>query len=142
KFEDKESCLKDTSFGALVDGLVQYLSSVAIKRQINTDIIAFNIENKSHVFTDETNVRISLKHKNQLVLGDSVECVFWDFTQNKWSSEGCRLIESESNRETTVCECNHLTNFAALMDTSGRETDDETKNILTLICCSVSSTLC
>ncbi|CAG2163003.1 unnamed protein product [Oppiella nova] len=72
-----------------------------------------------------------LKHKNRLYLGDRVDCVFWDFTRNKWSSEGCRLIEMDSDRETTVCECNHLTNFAALMDTSGRETDDYMKNVVT-----------
>ncbi|CAG2166135.1 unnamed protein product [Oppiella nova] len=58
---------------------------------------------------------------NRLVLGDRVECVFWDFDHKKWSSDGCHVIESESNREITVCECNHLTNFAALMDNSGRE---------------------
>ncbi|CAG2165641.1 unnamed protein product [Oppiella nova] len=62
-----------------------------------------------------------LKHKNRLHLGDRVECVFWDFIQSKWSSDGCHVMDSESNREITVCECNHLTNFAALMDTSGRE---------------------
>ncbi|CAG2164755.1 unnamed protein product [Oppiella nova] len=44
---------------------------------------------------------VSLKHKNRLVLGDRVLCVFWDFDRKKWSSDGCRLIESESNRETT-----------------------------------------
>ena len=47
-------------------------------------------------------------------------------------------MESESNREITVCECNHLTNFAALMDTSGREDNSFGKNIFTYICCGLS----
>ena len=32
-----------------------------------------------------------------------------------WSSEGCWLDSDESTDTHTVCECNHLTNFAIMM---------------------------
>ncbi|CAG2103283.1 unnamed protein product, partial [Medioppia subpectinata] len=142
--EEMQSCLKHTSLGVLINELQQYLRVDSFETQVNSDIIAFSLKNtiNTQKLNNGSYARVRLKHKNRLVLGDRVECVFWDFTLNKWSSEGCRLIERDSNRETTVCECNHLTNFAALMDTSGRETDDEAKNILTQICCGVSIRLC
>jgi len=43
-------------------------------------------------------------------------CIYWDFELNEWSRNGCNLLITESNNEMTVCECNHLTNFAALME--------------------------
>nr|XP_002120639.2 adhesion G protein-coupled receptor E1-like [Ciona intestinalis] len=40
-------------------------------------------------------------------------CVFWDFATNSWSKEGCCLIE---NSVPAQCSCNHLTNFALLVN--------------------------
>ena len=65
-------------------------------------------------------------------------CVFWDFITKKWSSNGCELVFEDSNREYSVCECNHLTNFAAIMDLSGREGNEYFKSLLTYICCGIS----
>jgi Kef-type K+ transport system membrane component KefB len=53
-----------------------------------------------------------------------------------WSTDGCVLVKQESNRYVTVCECNHLTNFAALMDYTER--NDTLKSLLTHICCGLS----
>ena len=55
-----------------------------------------------------------------------------------WSTNGCRFVQINSNRRLSICECNHLTNFAALMDVSGRETDTKVKDILTKVCCGLS----
>ncbi|XP_063843506.1 adhesion G protein-coupled receptor L2-like isoform X7 [Scylla paramamosain] len=41
-------------------------------------------------------------------------CVFWDYTTSSWSEEGCRVLRY--NTTHTICECDHLTNFAVLMD--------------------------
>ena len=75
-----------------------------------------------------------LKHKERLQHGDRVDCVFWDFKQLEWSTDGCHRVEEESNLIETVCKCNHLTNFAALMDVNGREEWSLTKAILSYIC--------
>nr|XP_034326973.1 uncharacterized protein LOC105329357 isoform X6 [Crassostrea gigas] len=40
-------------------------------------------------------------------------CVSWDFTKSKWTEKGCNV--KQSDHKETVCQCNHLTNFAILM---------------------------
>jgi hypothetical protein len=59
-----------------------------------------------------------LKNKNKLQMGYEMICIYWDFQLNEWSRNGCNLLITESNNEMTVCECNHFTNFAAVMDKS------------------------
>ncbi|XP_066283071.1 adhesion G-protein coupled receptor G6-like isoform X1 [Branchiostoma lanceolatum] len=44
-------------------------------------------------------------------------CVFWDTSANDWSREGCQLASDQHGLIT--CQCNHLTNFAVLMDIYG-----------------------
>ncbi|KAK7085577.1 hypothetical protein SK128_003350 [Halocaridina rubra] len=52
------------------------------------------------------------------ILGNDTKCVFWDFTMNNgrggWSEEGCKVGEREGKHH--VCLCNHLTNFAQLIN--------------------------
>jgi hypothetical protein len=43
-------------------------------------------------------------------------CIYWDFQLNEWSRNGCNLLITESNNKMTVCECNHLSNFAAVVE--------------------------
>ncbi|XP_038058916.1 adhesion G-protein coupled receptor G2-like isoform X5 [Patiria miniata] len=52
---------------------------------------------------------------------DNPRCVFWDETNNDgwggWSTEGCSLDSgNDIDDSNVVCKCNHLTNFAMLMD--------------------------
>ena len=44
----------------------------------------------------------------------SVECVFWDTQTRAWNGTGCGIVSTCSHR--TTCLCQHLTNFAVLMD--------------------------
>ncbi|XP_030852593.1 adhesion G protein-coupled receptor L1 [Strongylocentrotus purpuratus] len=63
-----------------------------------------------------------LKHENTNLTG-SVSCAFWDSTNKtetpsgSWSSNGCVVVKS--NRTHTTCACDHLTNFAILLDVTG-----------------------
>nr|XP_022287642.1 uncharacterized protein LOC111100229 isoform X1 [Crassostrea virginica]XP_022287725.1 uncharacterized protein LOC111100229 isoform X1 [Crassostrea virginica] len=50
-------------------------------------------------------------------------CVSWNFTVSKWSERGCKLVEN--NHRRTVCQCNHLTNFAILMRPYSMEQEDK-----------------
>ncbi|KAG8142793.1 hypothetical protein E2320_005991, partial [Naja naja] len=43
-------------------------------------------------------------------------------TAGGWSSKGCELFSRRQNR--IICQCNHMTSFAVLMDMSNREYDD------------------
>jgi hypothetical protein len=44
----------------------------------------------------------------------TVHCAFWDTDDHRWSTRGCK---TENIQDTSVhCICDHLTNFAVLMD--------------------------
>ncbi|RWS00263.1 latrophilin Cirl-like protein, partial [Dinothrombium tinctorium] len=81
-------------------------------------------------------VRIILNHLKRKQRGDEAKCMFWDFDKVDWSEEGCRVVSSF--KTYSVCECDHLTNFAVLMDISGRETTNDVKKLLSLICSFIS----
>lgn len=77
-------------------------------------------------------------HNEKLMFGDKIKCKYWNFTERQWQEDGCYLKRDQSNRTNSVCECNHLTNFAAIMDVSGREQNHNAKSILTMILCCLS----
>lgn len=62
-------------------------------------------------------VVLRFKMNSNATLEDSA-CVYWDFKGNnekgKWSTEGCSVHSVTGN--VIECHCNHLTNFAAMMD--------------------------
>ncbi|XP_074663101.1 adhesion G-protein coupled receptor G6-like isoform X2 [Tubulanus polymorphus] len=67
-----------------------------------------------------------------------VRCVFWDFMANdgkgNWSTEGCLTTVTVSG--ITSCECNHLTNFALLMnvyDASSRQISTQQNRSLSIL---------
>ncbi|OWF51985.1 G-protein coupled receptor 126 [Mizuhopecten yessoensis] len=72
-------------------------------------------------------------------------CVFWDENLQstaKWSGEGCSVYETVANSHTT-CACDHLTNFALLMDIygTGGGISDENRlamSIISYVGCSIS----
>ena len=49
-------------------------------------------------------------------------CSFWQFAAGgaggRWSQDGCRQLVSASTANRTVCQCDHLTNFAVLAGAS------------------------
>ncbi|XP_011682085.2 adhesion G-protein coupled receptor G2 [Strongylocentrotus purpuratus] len=57
-------------------------------------------------------------------------CVFWDFDADdgygNWSTDGCQLVGMDNDTgDELLCQCNHLTNFAVLMDIYGGSTLDD-----------------
>uniref|UniRef100_A0A4W6FMT1 Adhesion G protein-coupled receptor D1 n=1 Tax=Lates calcarifer TaxID=8187 RepID=A0A4W6FMT1_LATCA len=64
----------------------------------------------THVLTKEQQDQI-LNQSNKVFL----YCAFLDYSSNEgvWSNEGC--VRSDGNMTYSVCLCNHLTNFAILM---------------------------
>ncbi|KAJ7389275.1 hypothetical protein OS493_032432 [Desmophyllum pertusum] len=64
------------------------------------------------------------------------DCVFWKWNfshpaNGSWSGDGCSLVES--NRSHVVCTCNHLTNFAILMNIEQHKFSDKHKQALCYI---------
>lgn len=45
--------------------------------------------------------------------------MYFRAVEERWLKQGCWKSEAESNDSMTICYCNHLTNFAVLMDIYG-----------------------
>ncbi|XP_078573507.1 adhesion G-protein coupled receptor G7-like [Branchiostoma floridae x Branchiostoma japonicum] len=98
-------------------------ASSSSKTRVNSRIIAsrvtgFEFKNLSNPVVTRY-LPIVQNSTNRTV--DNIRCVFWDFQAEggagAWSTEGCDFVGVENGR--VVCECNHLTNFAVLMDIYG-----------------------
>uniref|UniRef100_A0A672PD32 Adhesion G protein-coupled receptor L1 n=1 Tax=Sinocyclocheilus grahami TaxID=75366 RepID=A0A672PD32_SINGR len=81
---------------------------------VNSHVIAASINKESsRVFLTEP-VVFTLRHLQNHF---SPNCSFWNYSERsmtgQWSSQGCRLMETNSTH--TTCSCSHLTNFAVLM---------------------------
>ncbi|CAL1265128.1 unnamed protein product [Larinioides sclopetarius] len=87
-------------------------TSENISRIINSRIIGASLEKSGNIKLSRPAV-ITLKHLTEGNVTNPV-CVFWDFHLRDWSAKGC-WVES-SNKTHTVCLCDHLTNFALIMD--------------------------
>ncbi|XP_071853992.1 uncharacterized protein [Apostichopus japonicus] len=83
--------------------------------------------------------------QNNRTISSNTSCVFWDFNENNgagdWSEEGCKYAGATD--DSVACECDHLTNFAVLMDYTD-EVEEMSEaytaflDILTKIGCTVS----
>jgi hypothetical protein len=71
--------------------------------------------------------RVYLRHLVPDNMTDAI-CVYWDLEAHGWSNEGCKVVASNST--VTVCECNHLTNFAVVMRPA---TPSVTQDLLTSV---------
>uniref|UniRef100_A0A665WBQ6 Adhesion G protein-coupled receptor L2a n=1 Tax=Echeneis naucrates TaxID=173247 RepID=A0A665WBQ6_ECHNA len=81
---------------------------------VNSDIIAASLNKESsRVFINDP-VIFTLEHIDHYF---NSNCSFWNYSERSmmgyWSTQGCRLLES--NKTHTTCSCSHLTNFAILM---------------------------
>ncbi|XP_066297983.1 latrophilin-like protein 1 isoform X2 [Branchiostoma lanceolatum] len=126
------------------DSLGTYLKPKDANRTVNSRVISASLGNgsTSGQLGDNQKVTIVLQHTNaENASVRNPTCSFWNFSNGGfWSSEGCTKTD-ESNETHTICECDHLTNFAILMDISGRgftEADRFALSIITWVGCIIS----
>lgn len=81
-------------------------------RIVNSRVISASLGKGRHIQLPQP-VTIRFQHLRQDNVSNPT-CVFWDYTISGWSDEGCRVLTT--NRTHTQCRCDHLTNFAVLMD--------------------------
>ena len=81
--------------------------------RLNSRIISASLGRGRHIEL-QSPVTITLRHleTDPRILRDPT-CVFWDYEVHGWSDAGCKLIAT--NQSFSVCQCDHLTNFALLM---------------------------
>ncbi|XP_044139929.1 adhesion G-protein coupled receptor G2 isoform X9 [Bufo gargarizans] len=93
-------------------------SSLTTNQQLVSKVISSSVANLSVTNLSE-NITVTLKTSPRNGT-EKVDCVFWDFNQNNgsggWSSYGCVVANTTQNE--TVCQCNHMTSFAILMNVS------------------------
>ncbi|XP_072749834.1 latrophilin Cirl isoform X7 [Anoplolepis gracilipes] len=115
----------------------QPLSRRNTTRILNSKVISASLGKGRHIQLSEP-VRVYFRH---LVVENVTNptCVFWDYILSAWSDEGCQI--QKTNETHTVCECNHLTNFAVLMDVHAVRLDiahQVALQIITYIGCIIS----
>uniref|UniRef100_A0A2C9KAD0 GAIN-B domain-containing protein n=1 Tax=Biomphalaria glabrata TaxID=6526 RepID=A0A2C9KAD0_BIOGL len=48
-------------------------------------------------------------------------CSFWNISNGEsagfWSQDGCQVVASQSHKNHTTCQCDHMTSFAIMLDT-------------------------
>ena len=84
---------------------------------VNSNIVGILVPKSPSLFTKLFNpIRFTFRH---LIFENVTKprCVFWD--SGEWSTSGCQLVYSNSTH--SVCECNHFSNFAVLMDINNQE---------------------
>ncbi|XP_067626392.1 latrophilin Cirl isoform X2 [Eurosta solidaginis] len=81
-------------------------------RILNSKVISASLGKGRHIQLSQP-IKLVLRHiKTENVTNPT--CVFWNYIDHAWSANGCTL--ESTNRTHSVCMCNHLTNFAILMD--------------------------
>lgn len=81
-------------------------------RILNSKVISASLGKGRHIQLSQP-IKLILRHlKTENVTNPT--CVFWNYIDHAWSANGCNL--EATNRTHSICMCNHLTNFALLMD--------------------------
>ncbi|TRY67266.1 hypothetical protein TCAL_03292 [Tigriopus californicus] len=136
-----------THENSLLAGVIKYKNSI-VKEILNTGNIAALksvaiFDSDGNVTNQNLHQAVTL-HFKQVKLppieGQTVEpqCVFWNFKSSNWSNDGCQTIQNSDG--VTTCSCNHLTNFAVILNIIDLdESTTEVLRLLTLIGCALSS---
>lgn len=120
---------EETQNGTCKGKQVEPLPDVVNTRVIGTTLgdgmpVNFNVDNGGQ----GVQLNLSLLDKGLYYEGTNRRCVFWDPQLQDWSDEGCREIHSGPGFVT--CECDHLTNFAVIMDYNGIFTNAVSPSLL------------
>ncbi|XP_074598218.1 adhesion G protein-coupled receptor L3-like [Brevipalpus obovatus] len=129
-----KACQNPVALGTIHKKLIEKMSTNNVSTPIASDMIAFSFGSE---ITD-IQVDVNLVHSHRKMRGDNPICAFWDTNSLSWNTTGCWVDNYASSLSHTVCRCNHLTNFAVLMDISGRETNSSAKDIISTIGLSLS----
>ncbi|XP_057372837.1 adhesion G protein-coupled receptor L3-like isoform X2 [Daphnia carinata] len=92
------------------------IRQVVVSRAIGATI---GEPNGSIYFVDgKVEILLSTLNRNLYeVNATSATCAYWNTSTQDWSFDGCEVIYADD--VSTICQCDHLTNFAVLMDING-----------------------
>ncbi|XP_029652540.1 adhesion G protein-coupled receptor L2-like [Octopus sinensis] len=102
------------------------------KTKINSHIISASIPKISVTDLDEpVTISFILLDKNTY----NARCVYWDEAPGRnpqWSTAGCNISYDDPGKRV-LCSCNHLTNFALLMNVYQKEVNIKNTEVLSAI---------
>ena len=102
---------------------------------LSASLLGLTVNNQSLALGGSA-VRLEFHHPE----GGGRACVWWDPTRLAWSTSGCQVSQAETNLTTTVCLCDHLTNFGVMFDYQGRaDPNDPVLSTLSTVLLSLSS---
>ncbi|RDD37702.1 Adhesion G-protein coupled receptor D1 [Trichoplax sp. H2] len=110
----------------IVSGILRfesYFGNVTVNgsKEILSAILLCTI-NPTPRFEADQNFVYNLSHKAIESSLQEVVCVFWDTKSHTWSQRGCVAVAR--SRTYTVCQCNHLTHFALMVQPIKQSTKD------------------
>jgi len=79
-------------------------------------------------------INFYLENNNFKNENGNLTCAYWHIFENmtaQWSTNGCYLIDIKD--QNIMCECNHLTHFAVLMDIEKKSIPKGLEQILSII---------
>ncbi|KAK8758511.1 hypothetical protein V5799_003856 [Amblyomma americanum] len=91
------------------------------KQKLNSPAISIRVGTEAQGLVLGAHVELALPML--INEAENPTCVFWDTLINEWSPEGCEV--GRRNETHVVCLCQHLSNFAMLMDLRGALSQDE-----------------
>ncbi|XP_021475597.2 adhesion G-protein coupled receptor D2-like [Oncorhynchus mykiss] len=128
-----------TMIPIVTDGIQRYLGTILGSSVISTTVLGDGQPVSMAV-------RFQLQHRSQNSAGTVYDpvCAFWDFdlmpeAGGWWSTKGCEVISK--HYDSTVCFCNHTTNFALLLQVYEVQRSPESERalqVMTFIGCGVS----
>lgn len=131
-----------TAFDTL-EYILKPQSSDEEEKKINSKVLSASLGQGRHIQLHQP-VTLCLQHLQTENVSNPT-CVFWDYTLNDWSKEGCSRVST--NLTHTICSCNHLTNFAILVDVKPTHTGGQvslpvlTFLVVLLVVCAVVATV-
>ncbi|XP_050392859.1 adhesion G protein-coupled receptor B1 [Patella vulgata] len=143
----KESFQDHTDNGSIIYSVILYENIPDLSNNTNSDYSNFVVNSELLAVNlyvngiDTTklkgNVLLTFAHRNATL--KNAICSFLD-SNNVWDNEGCQV--KQTNQNSTICSCDHLTNFAILMKPVGISEDatyhHQVLTTITLIGCSIS----
>ena len=136
-YEGMDEILKPSEQPRAVEEHQQAPGEPHVKPIVNSRVVSASLGKGRHVELPYPALLV-FRHLNTENVSNP-RCVYWDYTLNYWSEKGCRRLAT--NASHTTCECDHLTNFAVLMDihtTPLSDTHRISLEIITYVGCGVS----
>ncbi|XP_030841106.1 adhesion G-protein coupled receptor G2-like [Strongylocentrotus purpuratus] len=122
------------------DAMFPSPSLALLNREINTPVVSLTIGGQK---IENLMERVNITFYRFKLGSRDPTCNFWEFNLGKWSMEGCQLLPDNAvnsfSDEYYTCTCDHLTNFAVLVDIYAEdEPPKPVLRLLSIIGCAIS----